>query len=254
MEEKTIEQQQIPSTEGKKSKRDMLKERLSKKYPDKSFDDDETFAGQISDDYDNYDKELDEYKKSEQALSDMFTSDPRSASFLVDWKESGDPVVALVRRFGTDIADAVNDPERLEEMKKANQEYLDRVAKNKESEEKYKKNLKESLKAISDAQEQNGWSDEQVDSAMQNLFKILDDAIDGDIAPETLQMMMNAQNYDQDVASAQREGEVRGRNAKIEEKLRKADGGDGVGHLEGKNGTVRRAPSRQSIFELASQA
>ncbi len=253
MEEKPIEEQQIPS-EVKKSKRDMLKERLSKKYPDKNFDDDEEFAGQISDDYDAYDKEMDGYKKSEQALSDMFASDPRSASFLMDWKEGSDPVIALVKRFGTDIADAVNDPERLEEMKKANQEYLDRVAKSKESEEKYKKNLKKSLKAIADAQEQNGWSDEQVDGAMQNLFKILDDAIDGNITPDVLQMMMNAQNYDKDIASAQQEGEVRGRNAKIEEKLRKSESGDGVGHLEGKNGTVRRQPSKQSIFDLAAQA
>ena len=254
MEQKPIEEQQIPSGEVKKSKRDMLKERLSKKYPDKNFDDDEEFAGQISDDYDAYDKEMDGYKKSEQALSDMFASDPRSASFLMDWKEGIDPVIALVKRFGTDIADAVNDPERLEEMKKANQEYLDRVAKSKESEEKYKANLKKSLKAIADAQEQNGWSDEQVDGAMQNLFKILDDAIDGNISTETLQMMMNAQNYDQDIASAQQEGEVRGRNAKIEEKLRKQESGDGVGHLEGKNGTVRRSPAKQSIFDLASQA
>lgn len=253
MEEKPIEEQQIPS-EVKKSKRDMLKERLSKKYPDKNFDDDEEFAGQISDDYDAYDKEMDGYKKSEQALSDMFASDPRSASFLMDWKEGSDPVIALVKRFGTDIADAVNDPERLEEMKKANQEYLDRVAKSKESEEKYKKNLKKSLKAIADAQEQNGWSDEQVDGAMQNLFKILDDAIDGNITPDVLQLMMNAQNYDKDIASAQQEGEVRGRNAKIEEKLRKSESGDGVGHLEGKNGTVRRQPSKQSIFDLAAQA
>ena len=253
MEEKPIEEQQIPS-EVKKSKRDMLKERLSKKYPDKNFDDDEEFAGQISDDYDAYDKEMDGYKKSEQALSDMFASDPRSASFLMDWKEGSDPVIALVKRFGTDIADAVNDPERLEEMKKANQEYLDRVAKSKESEEKYKKNLKKSLKAIADAQEQNGWSDEQVDGAMQNLFKILDDAIDGNITPDVLQMMMNAQNYDKDIASAQQEGEVRGRNAKIEEKLRKSESGDGDGHLEGKNGTVRRQPSKQSIFDLAAQA
>ena len=34
--------------EPKKSKRDMLRERLSKKYPDKNFDDDEAFADQVN--------------------------------------------------------------------------------------------------------------------------------------------------------------------------------------------------------------
>jgi hypothetical protein len=50
---------------------------------------------------------------------------------------------------------------------------------------------------------------------------------------------------------------VRGRNTKIEEKLRKPKGGDGTAVLDGKNGTP--APQQQSnrsgsIFDLASQA
>ena len=36
-----------------KSKRDMMAERLGKRYPDKKFEDDEQMYGQIYDDYDN---------------------------------------------------------------------------------------------------------------------------------------------------------------------------------------------------------
>lgn len=241
-------------TGNKKSKRDTLRERLSKKYPDKNFDDDEDFAGQVSDDYDDYEKRLADYQKNEQSIGDMFATDPRATSFLMEWKDGSDPIVALVRALGKDAVEAANDPERQEEIAKANKEYIERVNKSKELDKEYESNLQDSLQTISDIQQQNGWSDEQVDGAFQQLFKIVDDAIMGRFSPETLQLMMNAQNYDQDIAAAQQEGEVKGRNAKIEEKLRKAKSGDGTPQLNGKNGNVQRRPSQQSIFALASQA
>lgn len=46
----------MPNNEVVKSKRDLAMERIKAKYPDKSFDDDEAFFGQINDDYDDYDK------------------------------------------------------------------------------------------------------------------------------------------------------------------------------------------------------
>lgn len=241
-------------TPPKKSKRDMLRERLSKKYPDKNFDDDEAFAGQVSDDYDDYDKRLADYQKNEQAIGDMFATDPRATSFLMEWKDGSDPVVALVRTFGKDIVDAADDPARQEEIAKANREYIERVNKSKELDNEYETNLQESLQTLADAQKQNGWSDEQIDNAFQQLFQIVDDAVMGKFSPETLQLVMNAQNYNQDIATAQQEGEVKGRNAKIEEKLRKAKSGDGTPQLNGKNGKVQRSPTQQSIFALASQA
>lgn len=241
-------------TPSKKSKRDMLRERLSKKYPDKNFDDDEAFAGQVSDDYDDYDKRLADYQKNEQAIGDMFATDPRATSFLMEWKDGSDPVVALVRTLGKDIVDAADDPARQEEIAKANREYIERVNKSKELDNEYETNLQESLQTLADAQKQNGWSDEQIDNAFQQLFQIVDDAVMGKFSPETLQLVMNAQNYNQDIATAQQEGEVKGRNAKIEEKLRKAKSGDGTPQLNGKNGKVQRSPTQQSIFALASQA
>lgn len=184
----------------------------------------------------------------------MFATDPRATSFLMEWKDGSDPVVALVRTFGKDIVDAADDPARQEEIAKANREYIERVNKSKELDNEYETNLQESLQTLADAQKQNGWSDEQIDNAFQQLFQIVDDAVMGKFSPETLQLVMNAQNYNQDIATAQQEGEVKGRNAKIEEKLRKAKSGDGTPQLNGKNGKVQRSPTQQSIFALASQA
>ncbi len=51
-----------------KSRRDQHIERLRKKYPDKKFEDDEEIYGQISDDYDQYEQELEGYRGREQSL------------------------------------------------------------------------------------------------------------------------------------------------------------------------------------------
>ena len=99
-----------------KSKRQSMTERLQSRYPDKDFTDEESFFGQISDDYDDYDKNIAGYKEREKAFSDMFTSDPRSARFLTDWRNGQDPVVGLIRQFGTDIKAAIDDPERQEQI------------------------------------------------------------------------------------------------------------------------------------------
>ena len=50
-------------------------------------------------------------------------------------------------------------------------------------------------------------------------------------------MARKALNHDIDVETADREGEVRGKNAKIEEKLRKNRKNDGTANLSGKNNT-----------------
>lgn len=239
-----------------KSKRDAFKERMAGKYPDKNFEDDEVFFGQINDDYDNYDKEISGYKEREGKFSDMFSSDPRSAKFLMDWKNGKDPVVSLVSQFGSEIVDAINDPERQEEIASANKDFLERVAKEKELEEVYQKNLAESLSILSDVQQKNGLSDEQVDEAMSWLVGIVKDGVMGKFTAESIDMAMKAINHDVDVATAGHEGEVRGKNTKIEEKLRKKNKGDGLPNLDGTNGGTGSETRKRNmnIFDFADAA
>lgn len=219
-----------------KSKRDMLNERLKSRYPDREFADDEAFYGQISDDYDDYDAQLSGYKDREKKFSDMFTSDPRSAYFFTQWKDGGDPVVALVRQFGTDIKDAIDDPERLDAIAEANKDFVERVAKEKELEEEYQANLQESLSLLEQYQAEKGMSDDDVDNMMEYLFNIVKDGIVGKFSRESFDMALKAINYDLAVEDAEQMGEVRGRNAKIDEKLRRKEAGDGTASLDGKNG------------------
>lgn len=62
-----------------KSKREQVGERLKAKYPDREYADDEALFGQINDDYDAFDGELNGYRERERSLVDMFNRDPHSA-------------------------------------------------------------------------------------------------------------------------------------------------------------------------------
>lgn len=219
-----------------KSNRDRYAERLKEKYPDREFADDEALWGQVNEDYDGYDKELAGYREREQAFSDLFTSDPRSAAFLTNWRKGGNPAVELVRMFGDDFVEELKDPKNQEAAAKASKEFAERVAKEKEFDALYQKNISETIKTIETIQAEDGYSDEEIDTAMAFLIGIMKDGIVGKFTPESIRMAFRAINYDADVAEAAHEGEVKGRNSKIEERLRKRGRNDGTANLDGKNG------------------
>lgn len=241
----------MPDNNIVKSKRDTAMERMKAKHPDRSFDDDEAFFGQINDDYDDYDERLADSQKREEAFSNMFTSNPKSARLMMEWKNGNDPVASLIRIYGKDdILAAIEDPERLEAIEQANKEFADKVAKNDEYEAQYEKNLPASLQAIESWAAEKSVSDDDIDDAVTALSKLCGDLILGKIAPESIEMMLKAKNYDADIEQAQMEGEVAGRNAKIEEKLRKNKKGDGTVALDGKNGKGGMEKPRRDLGAL----
>jgi len=239
------------ANKGVKGRRDLAMERMRNKHPDKKFDDDEEFFGQINDDYDDYDKQLSGYKEREKTFSDMFSSDPRSAAFITNWRKGEDPAIGLIRQFGTEITDAINDPARQEEIAAANKEYVERVGKEKELEETYQKNLAESLKYLDELQAKTGMSDEEIDRAMEFLVGIMKDGIIGKFSPESIEMAVKAINHDADVSQAGQEGEIKGKNTKIEEKLRTNRKGDGTAQLDGQNGKAggKRNPPNLGVLD-----
>lgn len=239
-----------------KSRRDLHLERLRKKYPEKKFEDDEEIYGQISDDYDQYEQELDGYRSREKSLSDMFAADPRSAQFLTDMHNGTDPVLGLVRNFGIEIKDILDDPEMQDKIAEANKDYVERVANSKKLDEEYEKNMDTTLETMRAYQKEKGLTDEQIDEIATLLLGVVRDGVMGKFSRAMLEMASKALNYDADVAAAGEEGEVAGRNAKITEKLRKSNKGDGTAPLGGKNGqgSPNHSPKGKSVFELAAEA
>lgn len=226
----------MPNNTEVKSNRDRYTERLRTKYPDREFADDEALFGQINDDYDSYDTELSGYREREKALSDLFASNPRSAAFLTDWRNGEDPIIGMMRKFGDDFKAALEDPEKQEALAAANKEYADRIAKEEEYEQQYQQNITETLSTIEQMQQEGGLSDEDIDSAMDFLIGIMKDGLLGKFSKESILMAIKAIKHDSDVEQADHEGEVRGRNTRIEERLRRGSRNDGTANIGGKNG------------------
>lgn len=246
---------QIPTAQTK-SKRDMFGERLKKKYPDREYADDEVLFSQINDDYDDYENQLEQYKEREGRLNDLFTKDPRSAQFITDMASGTDPWLAVIERLGVDgVTDLINNPEKQAEYAEANKKYVERLAKEKSLEEEFQKNLADSMDMLEQIQKEKQLSDETVDAAMDVVMRIANEAIVGKFTAETINLALNAVSHDADVENARVEGEVAGRNSKIEEKLRKPKEGDGVPSLDGSNNTPARQNRRRlSFFDYAEAA
>lgn len=238
------------------SRRAQFGERLKKKYPDKEYADDEALFGQINDDYDDYEGQLSDYRDREGKLTDLFSKDPRSAQFISDMAKGKDPWIAVIERLGIDgVTDLMNDPDKQAEYAEANKKYVERLAKEKSLEEEFQGNFAESMNLLEQVQQERGLGDETVDAAMDLVMRIANEAIVGKFTRETIDMALNAVNHDADVENARTEGTVAGRNAKIDEKLRKPKGGDGTPSLAGSNnGPTRKSGAGESIFDTARGA
>ncbi len=230
-----------------KSRRDMVSERLRARHPDEEWADDEALFGRINDDYDAYEKDLSDYKEKERKLADMFNKDPRSAAFFLSWGKNGNPVSELIRAYGKDfLSYAADHPD---EMADAEKEYMERVSKEKEYEDEYNKNLDASVEALEALQVERNLDDDTINNAVDALIQMAHDVIMGKFSSDAVDMMLKASGYDQAVASAAHEGEVRGKNSKESERLKLRKKGDGVPLLSGGGGGAPTTP-RQSMGAL----
>lgn len=229
-----------------KSKRDAFNERLKAKYPDREYADDEALFGQVNDDYDEYENQLNGYKEREGKLEEMFAKDPRSAQFITDMAHGKDPWIAVIERVGPDgVIELMNDPAKQEAHAEASKAYAERLAKEKELEEQYNRNIAESQKLCDELEAQYG--EEMVDSALGVIDQITKDAILGKVTRETFEMAFKVLRHDADMENARSEGEITGRNAKIEENLRKPQQGDGMPSMGGSS--VEPVTKKRGFFD-----
>lgn len=228
-EEEKVDNQQVAQQQP--SHRDRLKERLMARHADKNLDNEDDFFSTINDDYEEDGKKLGEYQQRDQKMQDMFKTDGYSAAFFSSWKKGKDPVIELIRNYGPDLKEALDDPARLEEFAAANKEYADRIAESTKFEEEYKANLNASLDAMDQLKEKEGLSEDQVNLAWENLIKQAQDIIQGKISPDMIKQVLAAINHDNDVAEASETARIAGRNEKITEKLQKKNASDGTASL-----------------------
>lgn len=261
LEHKIIDQESMATentdNQAVKTKREQMMQRLRDRYPDKRFDDDEAAASQILDDYDQFDsdgKELESMRNETGKLTELFNKNPEWASYLSDMANGENPVVSFIRRYGDNLRDMLDDPDKQEEYAAAQKEYMEKMAKEAAFEKEYEDNLNASLELLEQL-EREGMSADAIDKAFERIQMLAQNAIMGKFTREDIEMVTNAMNHDADVAAANHEGRVAGRNDKIDMKLRKSQRGDGLaGAMGGRNGNAPRPNRGGSIFDTAREA
>lgn len=236
-----------PTNQEVKSRRDALRERMLKRNPDLNVDDPEAMSGGISDYLDELDGQIGEYRGREEKLTNMMNADPRSAHFLSSWANGEDPVMALVKLFGEDIRTILDDPES-----DASKELARRTAEGQANNAAAEENIKTTKATLAQWKQDNGLSDDEANEVLDFLEGVLQDSLRGIVSRESLDMGLKAIRHDEDVADAADAAEVRGKNARVKEELRKRKETDGISALDGTPNTPK--PKRQkSILELARE-
>ncbi|MBQ6198653.1 MAG: hypothetical protein IJK44_05405 [Bacteroidales bacterium] len=234
-----------------KSKRDAF---LSGRYPDRQFANDDEIFDQVGQDFEALENEKNTLAQREQDFSNFLSADPRNSGLFMRIKRGEDPILWLVRQYGPDIAERAEDPEFQKQLEDARKDYLEQLKESEKLNKEYDDNIEATGANIDAFAAEVG--DEAKDAVMNALSGIVHDYICGKVTPETLKMVANGLNYETDIANASKDGEIRGRNSKIDEKLKKGAKGDGTVPLGGTDATAGGTKRKRSnpIFDIAEQA
>jgi hypothetical protein len=234
---------------------DKLRDRYTAKYPEKEYggeNAEDALVAEVLAELEDYDARLGEFeegKAQSQKMVDLFNRDPRSSRYLLALASGeGNPIDYLLDIYGPDLLDALQSEEGRAKIVESNNKWLEKKASEESTMQGRMDNYEKSVSDLVAFAEEKGLSDEQAVEIFEKVNQIGLDAIEGIYTPESFQMAYDAMHYTADVEQARKEGEVAGKNQKIEEKLAKVKtptemppsvGGQGAGVPETK-GTKRK--------------
>lgn len=248
-----IENTPTNTEEQKKSRRDSFRESFASRHPDIDMEDDEAYYGALDDEYNEREEQLKRYDEDNEKMNNMFAENPTAAYFVNDLMSGESNVAAaLMRHFGSTFKEAIEDPtpENVTAFAQAMDEYAERIKENERLQEDFETNVDNSETVISDWAEQNNINAEQIDEIREYINKQFSNLVVGIITPEMLDFAAKGLNYDKDVATAEENGKVAGRNQRIKETMRKGKD-DGVPAIIGgaKAGTTPRDEFLQNAYK-----
>ena len=249
------EQEQAPTM----SSRQAFVDRIKSRHPDLDDSDEEGFYSAVNADYDEDDagrEQLKRYQEDDERLRNIFESDPRMANVFLGMARGENVLEYLIDNFGQDFLDAINDPDDPEirdRIAEKQQQWLENQSKNKDLEKQAADNLEKSLDAFEAVAEEMGADEEAQEEAFRRYTDFQQRAIVNDVDEDMWRLFFKGVNYDVDVEQAGIEGETRGRNAKIRERLRTQQERNPM-DMSGAAARQQTAPRANSIFDVAEGA
>lgn len=242
------------------SSRQAFVDRIKSRHPELDDSDEEGFYSAVNADYDADDEgreELKKYREDDEKLREIFQNDPRMANIFLGMARGENVLEYILDNFGPDILEYINDPDNeeiRERIAEKQQQWLDRQASAKDLEKQANENLDKALDAFDAVAEEVGADENTKEEAFRRFVEFQQRSIVNDIDEDMWRLFFNGVTYESDVEQAGIEGETRGRNSKIRERLRSSGESSPMGMGGAAAQEVERGNRSQSIFDLASQA
>lgn len=225
------EAEELPSARWGKTMRD--------KYPDMDWDNDPEAPYKAMDSHNTeLNGKLDRYSQSQKTINDVLLKDPKFAMALHEAAGGANPSLALVKHYGKEALMSADDPELAEEFVKANQEYLDNMAKSKKIEEQQMANMEESIANMEALASEYELTEEQSDQFAEMLFQLADDILMGKLSKEMLTREWLGMNHEQDILESYGRGINDGASKKIRTESKNSLG-DGVPSIKSAAGAPK---------------
>lgn len=225
------------------------RERLKKRFADREFNSDEDWDNAAEEAYAEDEEAINVFKDNNKIIDEVIASDKDLAAIIADIVANKIPFrAAVAKRFSPEDLIAKEGDEDYEYYQKS---YEERVATGKEIQRIAQERLKNEDEAYDNIDafcEKKGYSDEDKKEFIKFINEFYNSLSMRKITPEILQTLDNARHYEDDMASAEENGFVAGKNENIAAKRaaeNKKAAADGVPVPMGGGAPVVEAPEKK---------
>ena len=235
--------------------RERIARRIIERFPERRFECEDDVYDAL-DEYDTFmSEQYEQMLTDHNRLTELMYNNPRVGAFITEVADGEDALVACVRYFGRELFDNSNDKQKMNALRKANDEYVERNRNFREMEEAMHKNIEKSARSMERFMRNKKMNMEEFDDFLERIFHVCRHVFAGDLNEDVLELMHKGLRYDIDLPCAQHAAEVKGRNSRILMTRRDAVG-DTLSHEstnttpESKGGGYRRPRRRRSVWDL----
>jgi urocanate hydratase len=225
------------------------RERLKKRYADREFNSDEDWDNAAEEAYAEDEESINVFKDNNKIIDEVLASDKDLAAIIADIVANHIPFrAAVAKRFSPEDLVAKEGDEDYDYYQKS---YEERVATGREIQKIAQERLKNEDEAYDNIDafcEQKGYSDEDKKEFIGFINEFYNSLSMRKITPEILQTLDNARHYEDDMASAEENGFVAGKNENIAAKRASNNSravADGVPVPQGGGAPIPSAPDKK---------
>jgi hypothetical protein len=196
---------------------------------------------------------LDKYRQVNEELKILFSSEPGLGMAILEFRDGADFATALARHIDLEnIAPMEGEPNK-EAWDNARMERKSKYEAKQKGEREQEDNIQASIEALQQFQQEKGMADEDAQGFINYLMDMLGAAYSGRLTLDFINRMFMAMNYDSDLDKTKKEaleeGEVRGRNMKINQMKEKQASKPGTGLPDINEGAQQMAKKPKGFGE-----